>query len=244
MKRYWYTNGSFIETDNGEIMASSEVLPELDRLEKRISELEAKIIEIRESAGQTTESLDAGFRREIDYCKGNDMNNCKFCGNTFCGSGVLCSTCQEIHDSHLLIHTNELRARIAELEAASAKKNNYRWWESKNEYPFFCMECMEQCEKDICETCGAEGRLLINENEDTENLEKWLDMKVWQDASEPPEHIWGGGLFSEKKLCAKKHGEETEYWIDFHVKNKNAWSSEKPMDGWRDLPPMPGKESR
>lgn len=43
MKRYWYTNGNFIEEDNGEIMASDEVLPELDRLNARIAELEAAL---------------------------------------------------------------------------------------------------------------------------------------------------------------------------------------------------------
>lgn len=43
MKRYWYTNGNFIEADNGEIMASSEVLPEIKRLNAHIAELESQL---------------------------------------------------------------------------------------------------------------------------------------------------------------------------------------------------------
>ena len=43
MKRYWRARGGMIEEDNGEYMLSSEVLPEIDRLNARIAELEARL---------------------------------------------------------------------------------------------------------------------------------------------------------------------------------------------------------
>jgi hypothetical protein len=55
--------------------------------------------------------------------------------------------------------------------------NEYDWTKSKNEYPFFCIECMEPVEKDVCDTCGGEAndRWLICECEDFGTLQKWLD---------------------------------------------------------------------
>lgn len=128
----------------------------------------------------------------------------------------------------------EQRERIAELEAAAAKKNDYKWWESKSEYPFFCMECMEPCDKDVCDTCGDECRGLINENEDTENLERWLDMKGWHPATEPPENIKGASRLVEAQESNGRVG--TDYY-DYRL-SRWKYGHEKVIR-WRDLPPMP-----
>ena len=81
----------------------------------------------------------------------------------------------------------------------------YDYTKSKSEYPFFCIECMEPCDKDVCDTCGGEAnnRWLLCECEDFETLQKWLPESIevkqlrariaeleaaaqWHPASEPP----------------------------------------------------------
>jgi len=61
MKRYWQTRGGMIEEDNGGYMLSCEVLPELDRLNNRIAELEREILRksVKEWASKDKEKIDA-----------------------------------------------------------------------------------------------------------------------------------------------------------------------------------------
>jgi hypothetical protein len=66
--------------------------------------------------------------------------------------------------------------------------------------------------------------------------ERLRESLKWRPASEPPPFVWGGGMFSEKKLCYDRNG---GYHIDFYVKSRNEWSSGNTYEGWRNLPPMP-----
>ena len=54
IKRYWRARGGMIKEDNGEYMLSSEVLPEIDRLNARIADLEAEKQKITGLADKVT----------------------------------------------------------------------------------------------------------------------------------------------------------------------------------------------
>ena len=139
----------------------------------------------------------------------------------------------------------------------------YDYTKSKSEYPFFCIECMEPCDKDVCDTCGGEAnnRWLLCECEDFETLQKWLPESIevkqlrariaeleadaqWKPASEPPEKDAEEYMSRNVLYC------DGEYIFEAYYSFTNSvWKtpdSEKiisgPNDKWRELPPLP-KES-
>jgi hypothetical protein len=106
---------------------------------------------------------------------------------------------------------------------------------------YFCPECKKSFDNFddsdydyCCPLCKCTK--FLRSDDDHSALRSWLD--PWHPGNESPEHVWGGGLFSNKKLCARRHGDESEYWIDFHVKNKGQWSENRYCGNfnWRDLP--------
>jgi hypothetical protein len=131
----------------------------------------------------------------------------------------------------------------------------YDYTKSKSEYPFFCIECMEPCDKDVCDTCGGEAnnRWLLCECEDFETLQKWLpesietiklrariaeleDAQQWHPASEPPERLTTSNE-SRKVLVSDGRHCRDDFYV--HALSGGYWDSGTWATMWCDLPPMP-----